>query len=74
MQRQELKEMLPAGVLTVAIRADFWQPKKNQESVMDQILASACCPGQRAVKQACMCVEMITVAKPVIFDTGCVNM
>jgi len=26
---QELKEMLLAGVLSIAIRADFWQPKKN---------------------------------------------
>jgi len=27
---QELKEMLPAGVLSIAIRADFWQPQKNE--------------------------------------------
>ena len=26
---QELKEMLPEGVLSIAIRADFWQPQKN---------------------------------------------
>jgi len=27
---QELKEMLPEGVLSIAIRADFWQPQKNE--------------------------------------------
>jgi len=28
---QELKEMLPEGVLSIAIRADiFWQPEKNK--------------------------------------------
>ena len=24
------KEMLPEGVLSIAIRADFWQPQKNE--------------------------------------------
>jgi len=27
---QELKEMLPEGVLSIAIRADFEQPEKNE--------------------------------------------
>jgi len=27
---QELKEMLPKGVLSIAIRADFWQPQENE--------------------------------------------
>jgi len=27
---QELKETLPEGVLSIAIRADFWQPQKNE--------------------------------------------
>jgi len=27
---QELKEMLPEGVLSTAIMADFWQPQKNE--------------------------------------------
>ena len=27
---QDLKEMLPEGVLSIAIRADFWQPQKNE--------------------------------------------
>ena len=27
---QEIKEMLPEGVLSIAIRADFWQPQKNE--------------------------------------------
>ena len=28
---QELKETLPEGVLSIAIRADFWQPQKMKE-------------------------------------------
>ena len=27
---QELKQMLPEGVLSTAIMADFWQPQKNE--------------------------------------------
>ena len=27
---QELKEMLPEGFLSIAIKADFWQPQKNE--------------------------------------------
>ena len=27
---QELKEILPEGVLSILIRADFWQPHKNE--------------------------------------------
>jgi len=30
MRSQELKEMLPEGVLSTAIMADFWQPQKNE--------------------------------------------
>ena len=30
---QELKEMLPAVVLSIAIRADFWQPQKSERKV-----------------------------------------
>jgi len=26
---EELKEMLPEGLLNIAIRAHFWQPQKN---------------------------------------------
>jgi len=29
---QELKEMLPEGVLSTAIRADFCQPQKNDRN------------------------------------------
>jgi len=25
-----LEEMLPEGVLSIVIRADFWQPQKNE--------------------------------------------
>ena len=28
--KHSLKEMLSAGVLSIAIRADFWQPKENE--------------------------------------------
>jgi len=39
--------MLPEGVLSIVIRADYWQPQKNErKSRIDQILASACCPRQ----------------------------
>jgi len=39
--------MLREGVLSIAIRADFWQPqKKRNKSRIDQILALACCPRQ----------------------------
>jgi len=27
---QKLKEMLPEGIISIAIRADFWQPQKNE--------------------------------------------
>jgi len=38
-----LKEMLPAGVLSIAITADFLAtPEKRNKSGIDQILASAC--------------------------------
>ena len=30
---QELKEMLPEGVLSIAIIADFWQPQKNENNM-----------------------------------------
>ena len=41
----ELKKMLPEGVLSIAIRADFWQLQKNVSGI-DQMLTSACCPRQ----------------------------
>jgi len=39
--------MLPEGVLSIAIRADFLAtPEKRKKSRIDQILASVCCPRQ----------------------------
>ena len=43
---QELKEMLPEGVLSIAIRAHFWQSQKRNKSGIDRILTSMCCPRQ----------------------------
>ena len=47
---QELKEMLPEGVLSrppIAIRTDFWQPHKNEgKAEIDHILTSVYCPWQ----------------------------
>jgi len=39
--------MPPKGVLSIAIRDDFWQPqKKRKKSRINQVLTSACCPRQ----------------------------
>ena len=39
--------MIPAGVLRIAIRADFWQlQKERKRSGIGQILTSACCSQQ----------------------------
>jgi len=35
--------MLPEGVLSIAIRADFWQPQKNETQAE---LIKYCCPRQ----------------------------
>jgi len=43
---QELKEMLPEEVLSIAIRAYFWQPQKTKEKQNWSMLTSACCARQ----------------------------
>jgi len=38
--------MLPEGLLSIAIRADVWQPQNNERNRINQILTSACCTRQ----------------------------